>query len=683
MKKLNILFAGLAALGMSSCDDFLEVESPSAFDDAYVFENTTEASRLLNGVYASLASNSTFGNAFINTFDLNSDVEYYTISTEPEAMTATQKFYRQYQCTPDASDLKNTWDGAYQTIERASNFIAAAEQSDLYAAGDTTLFQLMGEAKCMRAMNFLELVIMMGDVPFDLRRTYEAEGLVKPIVDRDEILTTLINDLREIAPHMQLSSTLSAGVERCSKEFAWALIAKMALYRGGYSLRKGANPSDNGVMQRAADYKDYYQIARNYCDSVITKGGHMLNKEFYQVFIDECNYKVAQGDDPIFEIPFTMDVSGNIGYAQGPACSAAGSSTYHKWGSTNGGVRLNFFHRFTYASTDKRRDCIGFWGYTDAAVGATPSLLNTQSNYCNKWSKFWDYSARQGAESSGSTGINFPYMRYADVLLMFAEAENELSGPTSAAKSALKQVRERAFRGAANEGEMVDTYVDAATTKEAFFEQIFNERAWEFAGEGLRWKDLVRWNLLSKVVYQQFFKYFGFAANDYSYDMNDEFNTFPRAVYYKVVANPNKGAENYVQGSYPNNEFDVLQFFEYESVATGRMVNNLWEPVNFADMYDEDKPAVAGANAWTAANWGAWEDNNTGTANTGSRLGFVGYIYANRDGVVTANSRYTGLNDQFFYDQNWSSLPPVRYIMPLPEDAIARSEGQYKNYYGY
>ncbi len=683
MKKINILFVGLALLGMSSCDDFLEVEAPSSFDDAYVIGNTTEANRLLNGVYASLASDNTFGNAFFNTFDLNSDVEYYTNGTEPDAVTATQKFYRQYQCTADAGELLNTWTAAYQTIERASNFIAAAEKSSMYASGDTALYQLIGEAKCMRAMNYLELVIMMGDVPFDLDRTYDAKSLIKPIVDRDVILTALINDLRGIAPRMSFASNLSAGVERCSKEFAWALIAKMALYRGGYSMRKGATPSDNGVMKRADDYLDYYQIARNYCDSVISLSGHSLTKNFYQVFIDECNFKVAQGDDPIFEIPFTMDVSGRIGYVHGPECKAANSTTYHKWGATNGGVRLNYFHRFTYAASDLRRECIGFWSYTDAAAGATPALLNTQSNYCNKWSKFWDFSARQGAESAGSTGINFPYMRYADVLLMFAEAENEISGPTAAAKDALKQVRARAFRGAADAADMVDAYVDAAGSKQAFFDLIFNERAWEFAGEGMRWKDLVRWNLLSKVVYQQFFKYFGFAANDYSYDLNDEFNTFPRAVYYKVVANPNKGAENYVAGGYPNNEFDVLQFFEYESVKTGKMVNNLWEPLNFADMYDEDKPAVAGANAWSTANWGAWEDNNTGTANTGSRLGFMGYIYANREGVVTANSRYAGLSDQIFLDQSWDDLPSVRYIMPIPEDAISRSEGQYKNYYGY
>lgn len=683
MKKLNILFAGLAALGMSSCNDFLEVEAPSAFDDSYVFENTTEANRLLNGVYASLASNNTFGNAFFNTFDLNSDVEYYTNGTEPEMMTSTQKFYRQYQCTPDASDLLSTWTAAYQTIERASNFVAAAEKSDLYAAGDTTLLQLIGEAKCMRAMNYLELVIMMGDIPFDLHRTYDASSLIKPIVDRDEILTTLINDLRGIAPHMQFSAVNPAGVERCSKEFAWALIAKMALYRGGYSMRKGATPADNGVMKRADDYLDYYKIARTYCDSVITLGGHALNKDFYQVFIDECNFKVAQGDDPIFEIPFTMDVSGNVGYAHGPACSAAaGSTTYHKWGATGGNVRLNYFHRYTYASTDKRRDCIGLWSYTDAAVGATPTVLKGQNWYCNKWSKFWDYSARQGAESTGSTGINFPYMRYADVLLMYAEAENELNGPTNDAKAALKKVRDRAFRGAANYAEMVDAYVDAASTKEKFFDLIFNERAWEFAGEGMRWKDLVRWNLLTKVVYQQFFKYFGYATNDYSYDLNDEFNNFPRAVYFKVVANPNKGADSY-KGGYPNNDFDVLQFFQYESVATGQMVDNLWEPLNFSDMYDEDKPSTAGANAWTNENWGAWEDNNTGTGNTGSRLGFVGYIYADKQGTIQANSRYAGLSDANFLDQNWDALPSVRYIMPLPEDAISRSEGQYKNYYGY
>ena len=77
---------------------------------------------------------------------------------------------------------------------------------------------MVGEAKCIRAMNFLDLVILFGDVPFTFTRTYEQENLVMPMGQRDEILTALINDLKAAAPKMRLAKEITEGVERCSKE---------------------------------------------------------------------------------------------------------------------------------------------------------------------------------------------------------------------------------------------------------------------------------------------------------------------------------------------------------------------------------------------------------------------------------------------------------------------------------
>ena len=81
-----------------------------------------------------------------------------------------------------------------------------------------------------------------------------------------------------------------------------------------------------------------------------------------------------------------------------------------------------------------------------------------------------------GSTSNKGTGINYTYMRYADVLLMYAEAANENhNGPTPQAKEALKKVRNRAF-AAEDQPEMVDTYVDKLTSKEDFFDAIVKER---------------------------------------------------------------------------------------------------------------------------------------------------------------------------------------------------------------
>ena len=107
-----------------------------------------------------------------------------------------------------------------------------------------------------------------------------------------------------------------------------------------------------------------------------------------------------------------------------------------------------------------------------------------------------------GSSSSKGTGINYPLMRYSDVLLMLAEAENELNGPTALAKEALAKVRARACKNSPTYTDDVNNYVANLTTKEAFFNAIVDERAWEFGGEGLRRFDLIRWNIYAQKIEQ-------------------------------------------------------------------------------------------------------------------------------------------------------------------------------------
>ena len=90
MKKKNIIIAGLTLLGLTACSDFLEVEAPSSVTDDYVFSNKEEANTLLNGVYQALASNDTYGNSLLTTYNLNSDVEFTTSSAESQTPCAAR-----------------------------------------------------------------------------------------------------------------------------------------------------------------------------------------------------------------------------------------------------------------------------------------------------------------------------------------------------------------------------------------------------------------------------------------------------------------------------------------------------------------------------------------------------------------------------------------------------------------
>ena len=665
MNLKKLFFVGLAAFGFASCNSFLDVEAPSKYDNDYVFNKKSEITRALNGVYAQLLSNSTYGNAYLSTFVLNSDVEMWTSGSE----VATDTGYRRFDCTPLGSNINSYWNAAYMGVEYANNFIYHLEQSPLYQAGDEELDQMMGEAKVLRAIFYHDLVVMFGDIPFSLEPVSDADNdqsLLLPVTDREEVHKALIADLEQIAPKMQFAADLSNGVERASKEMAWAMIARMALTCGGYSLRPDtSNAASYGTMQRPANYREYYQLAATYAGYVIESGMHALNKAYNKVFIDECNYVVTNNDDPIFEIPFAQKSSGNVGYLHGPSGSLyEGRSTGHAWGGSNGGALLSAFYRFFFDEGDLRRDYVnGFWDYL---YDGTPNIrINNQLTIRNnKWSKFWGPAL--GADTEGSTGINYPYMRYADVLLMYAEAENELNGgPTPEAVEALRQVRMRAFGG---DAATVESYLAAiGGSKEEFLKALLDERKLEFAGENMRWRDLVRNNLYSEVLYYAFMRYYGMADPSSAdiremvslYDGKDEefWDNVPETVYYKP------DMPNYTDGNidvYPNTTLNMIEFYP----------NSLYKKEVNTGQY----AGYSSAYPFTGSSW--WDDGE-GYPSTSVLYSFYGFMRGDTRGNI-----YVVRNGQL-ESPDLNNLPPVRYILPYPNNAIQRSGGVYKNYYGY
>lgn len=661
MKMKHILAYGLLILaGTTSCSEFLDTDTESKYEDDYVFGSEDEIDRALNGVYNYLLSDNTYGKAYYTTFCLNSDVEFATNSNPLRSASGNE--FKAFDCTPSASALNSTWTAAYNNIEYANNFITGASASELFQSGDESVLQKIGEAKVIRAMNYHDMVVLFGDVPFKMERSYDKpHDLITPIVGRDEILKTLIADLREAAPDMQFARDLDGGVRRVSKEFCWAMIARMSLTYAGYSLRPGASASDKGTMQRPEDYMDYYKIAMDYADSVIQSGTHALNKKFHEVFIDECNYRRNDNDDPIFEIPFTKTLSGNVGYEWGPKVEDRDGSTPHVWGKSNGGVTLNIFYRWDFDEADLRLNyMIPLWSYNNSGEAVLRSDAFT--SFCGKWSKLWqDESTAMGALSAANTGIAFPYMRYADVLLMYAEAQNEYDGaPNAAAKEALKTVRRRAF--ADDQSTKVDAYVDAAGDKEAFFRLIMDERKFEFGGEGLRWRDLVRWNKYAEVIRDVFYKYYGVATEDYTYA--PEMDNYLMQIFYRKI-NDNQGYDYTTFGSFPNSTLPALDIYN--------PLHSVSAPKDSTIKEGDTWHRPEGAATWTTQEF-LTQMQKDGAPDQRACYSLRGYIEGDEFG---------GTPEPDLFETPAEQLPAVRYILPIPQSVISRSQGTYSNAYGY
>ena len=137
-------------------------------------------------------------------------------------------------------------------------------------------------------------------------------------------------------------------------------------------------------MTRPTNYQEYYKIAQQYCDSVIKSGTHTLANSYENVFVDECNFIVNSGDDPIFEIPFAKKSTGNIGYYQGPTgnVNEGYSSGLDTWGAASGSARLNAFYRFSFDTLDVRRDFLnGMWYYLyDGTLPSAPTIPYTTTS---------------------------------------------------------------------------------------------------------------------------------------------------------------------------------------------------------------------------------------------------------------------------------------------------------------
>lgn len=645
MRKYILILS--AVIGLTSCKkDFLDVRSDSKYEGDYVFGNKVETDRALNAVYQSLLSNDNYGSAYFSTFALNSDVEFTAFSSELPNVNGED--FRAFDGASHSSNIAKFWNKQYQGIERANLVIDGIQNSEIFNTGDKDLTQMLGEARVLRAMYYHDLVVMFGDVPFNTEPSMKLKSLVIPIKNRNEILTFLINDLKEAATGMKFAREMSSsgGVERASREFCYGMIARMALTRGGYALYPDGG---RGKMERQPDYKDYYRIAMDYADSAIMKGNHNLTLKYRDIFINEVNNVVVNNEDPIFEIPFLRLSSGNVGNVTGGKVDGVESITKHDWGTVNGSMRLNAFYHYSFDTTDVRMEyTVGHWGYD---VSSVPQVLVDYSMYNNKWSKLWaDPSNALGNSSSDKTGINFPYMRYADILLMFAEAVNEveggLNGPHGArAKQYFKNIRSRAFQNVPNNSKKIDFYTDSVTAnKDKFFNALTLERKWEFGGENIRWKDLVRWNLYSKVIVDSFMEYYIVAAIGGSDFMegSDKYAKLPINKFYKREPNPNN------KDIYPNTTLPIIRF------------RNKWEAI------------PSPGSGWLATTLYEWYDTNTSMPKNQIFYSFRGYI----KGGPAANWIDLRKLDQ-------KDLPPVRYILPIPASAIQLSNGAYKNQYGY
>ncbi|WP_345953475.1 RagB/SusD family nutrient uptake outer membrane protein [Mucilaginibacter sp. PAMB04168] len=485
-KAIIAFTASIAAVTYSGCKKYTEVEPQSQYSLEQAFSSVSNATTALLGVYDELSGDNGYG------IRLNL---YYPYDTDEGIVSGAidngRRGIGRYQLQTSNTELTNPFNQLYRGVEKANLCIDQIPQMPAYTSGSAAdqkeLKRLHGEALTLRAQFLFELIRNWGDVPAPFQPSYKQPDLYIPAANRDATYDHLIDDLA-LAETLVPWRTEVARNERITKGAVKAMRAKLALFRGGYSLR-----TDTKTMERRPDYLKYYTIARDECAELISSANrsqHTLNPVFEDVW---KKYISAFTPDPAGEIMFEVGAGGGnsisdsrMGNYDGPSINAAS-----RYGTGGGGILMlpNYFYAFN--PLDTRRDVT----IPIYAIGATnlKSLRRLGELTDGKFRRDWRTPTLPGTVLN--LGYNWPIIRFADVLLMFAEADNEIKGaPSAEAIAAFEEVRKRAFKG--NESAIGVTPTDKA----GFFNAIVNERYLEFGAEGIRKYDLIRWNLLGTKI---------------------------------------------------------------------------------------------------------------------------------------------------------------------------------------
>ncbi|MFC6103489.1 RagB/SusD family nutrient uptake outer membrane protein [Olivibacter domesticus] len=460
------------------------MEPPSAFSENYVFSNVPNVRSAVLGVYDRLSGLQAYGSRLSLMYPYDSDEMVGVLNGA--APDNSSRDLSRYNLQASNAQLAGPFEQLYAGVERANICIKNIPEMNLYSNGTASeqleLKRLYGEVLTLRAQFYFELVRNWGDIPAPFEPAADQVELTLPKVDRDTIYNRLIADLKT-AQELLPWRTEASNDERITKGAAKALRARLALYRAGFSLRR------SNRMERAGDYLSFYQIARDECYELMQhRDQHTLNPSFQAVFKEGIDaYALDPHGEVLFEVAMGRETDSNLGYYDGPRFYVPGNTSL----LGNGQIRIIPAYFYAFDSLDTRRDvtCAPYYNDPDYSKKVQPLLNMTSGKFRSDWINPRLSSAIQ------ATGLNWPLIRFSDVLLMFAEAENELhDGPTSEAMTALQEVRTRAYDG--NE----TSAGNIPNEKEGFFKTLVQERYLEFGGEGIRKYDLIRWNLIDQKI---------------------------------------------------------------------------------------------------------------------------------------------------------------------------------------
>lgn len=501
---VSLFIAAACTLGLGSCKKYLDQQPITAVGPEFVFKDVETTRAALVGVYQQLAGDNGYGLKWSLYFPVGTD--------ETQGPTGNadggRRDFPLYATTASNTQMAGAYNQIFRGIQYANLCITSIPEMDMYKNGSEQqkkqLQRMLGEALTLRAQFYMEGIRNWGDLPahFEPAEVLATKDPFPTRTDRDVLYDRILEDLKTAATLVpwrnEVGSVGDPVDERITKGTVKGLRARIALARGGYSLRQ------DKTMKRGANHQAYYQIARDETNDIINSNQHNLNPSFKALWKDQVGGRVVA--DPDGELMFQVTAIGRsaasdakVGYNSGPTVVDLATQT-GATGTASVFILPTYFYYFD--SLDLRRDvtCVAY-NDTLAPDGVTFYKRGQQitSIFDGKYRRDWlNPPLARGTYLNNYTGYKWQLLRYSDVLLMFAEAENEINGPTAAAYNAINRVRRRGYGKPIN---AADPTIDlSGLSKEDFFRAVVRERALELGAEGIRKFDLIRWNMLAKAI---------------------------------------------------------------------------------------------------------------------------------------------------------------------------------------
>lgn len=509
MKKYRFIYllCALSVLGFTSCDDLLTEKPDSSYKEEDFFTSEGNAQMAIYGIYNSLATPDHYGQDEMAM--PASDDTYYINGTGTDN---TRRDIAHYMVKNTNTWIQSLWVLKYQGIDRASYAIHGIENMAGYK-DNKKLIAMAAEARFLRAFLSFDLVKYWGDVPYKTTYTSGREDAFQGRVSREVIYDEIINDLTFAKNNLEWADG-SSSPERATQGAARALLMRVYLQRAGYSLQmdgKVTRPDD-------AKRKEYFEAVIEEWKAFQANPYHDFHKDGYESLFKGFSKGVLNNTESLWEIAFfspdgSKGGSGVWGTYNGPAVAAPGikpTETGAFMGRANAFFRVVPEWKNFFEDQDERRDVmVCTYQYKWDAKNYNHKLTENKNGkdwYPGKWRREW---MPIGYKDPNNTDVNYCVLRYADVVLMAAEAYNETNN-TPEAWRLLNTVRARAnatpitsanYASLLKAPKVLDLpFISDADEAGKFRTALYWERAFELAFEGQRKYDLLRWGILKEAL---------------------------------------------------------------------------------------------------------------------------------------------------------------------------------------